>query len=78
MPVEHISLMPASWLFLTYTRQQLTRYGSANQESADDSLSRNEEVLISRHLLIPLPNPPPFLPFSLPPIDMMNGLSSGM
>ena len=60
--------MPASWLFLTYTRQYVTCYGSANEEFADASLGGNEEVLISRHPLIPLPNPAPFLPFFLPPI----------
>ena len=68
MPVELISLMPASWLFLTHTRQYVTCYGSANEEFVDASLRRNEEVLISMHPLIPLPNPPPFLPFFLPPI----------
>ena len=61
--------MPASWLFLTDTGQYVTCYGSANEEFADASLGRNEEVLISRHPLIPLPNPPPFLPFFLPPIS---------
>ena len=68
MLVEHISLMPTSWLFLTYAGQYVTYYGSANEEFVDASLDRNEEVLINRHPLISLPNPPSFLPFFLPPI----------
>ena len=72
--VEHICLTPESCLSLTNTRQdtsqQVTQYGSANQEFADTSLRRNEqmEVLIEGvpYPLSPTPLPFPFLRIPYP------------
>ena len=54
-------MIPILWLFLTNARQQVTHYGSANQEFADASICRNEQKgSCSRRPLPSLLNPPPF------------------
>ena len=73
MPVEHISLMPSSYLSPTNTRQDTRQYvihhGSAKQEFADASVRSNEQkgVLIAGVPYPLSPTPPPFFPSSLSP-----------
>ena len=70
IPVEHISLMPASWLSLTNTWQQVTHPSSSDQELRTPAHAEmnKEGALIAGvpYPLSPIPSPFPFLPIPYP------------